>query len=42
MDYMRDVLALLCEEELLDKAEAMSLLELIQRTEAGISIWSMK
>ena len=42
MDYMRDVLALLCEEELLDEAEAMPLLALIQRTEAGISIWSGK
>lgn len=42
MDYMRDVLALLCEEELLDEKEAMPLLELIQRTEAGVSIWSGK
>ena len=42
MDYMRDVLALLCEEELLGEADVMSFLALIQRTEAGISIWSTK
>jgi hypothetical protein len=42
MDYIRDVLTLLCEEKLLDEAEAMPLLELIQRTEAGMSIWSTK
>ncbi len=42
MDYVRDVLALLCAEELLAEAEAMPLLALIQRTEAGMSIWSMK
>jgi hypothetical protein len=42
MDYMRDVLTLLSEEKLLDEAEALPLLELIQRTEAGMSIWSMK
>ena len=42
MDYVQDVLALLCEEELLSETEAMPLLALIRRTEVGVSIWSMK
>ena len=42
MDYMQDVLTLLCEEELLAKTEAMPLLALIRRTEAGASIWNTK
>lgn len=42
MDYMHDVLALLCEEELLSEAEAMPFLALIRRTDVGVSIWGMK
>jgi len=42
MDYVRDVLALLCEEGLLDEAEAMPSLALIQRTAAGMSLWNTK
>ena len=42
MDYMQDVLTLLCEEELLSETEAMPLLALIRRTEAGASIWNTK
>lgn len=42
MDYMQDVLTLLCEEELLSETEAMPLLALIRRTETGASIWNTK
>lgn len=42
MDYVHDVLALLCEEELLPETEAMPFLTLIRRTDAGESIWGTK
>ena len=42
MDYMRDVLALLCEEKLLQEDDLKPIWELIQRTQEGMSIWSTK
>lgn len=42
MDYVRDVLALLIEDGLLDEKEIKPIWELIQRTDAGISIWNSK
>ena len=42
MDYVRDVLALLCEEKLLEEDGIKPIRELLQRTEAGVSMWNMK
>jgi hypothetical protein len=42
MDYVRDVLASCARKNCWTKPRAMSLLELIQRTEAGVSMWNMK
>lgn len=40
MDYMRDVLALLCEEKLLHEDDIKPIWELIQRTQEGVSLWN--
>ena len=42
MDYVRDVLAILCEEKELTENEVKPVAELIQRTDAGLSIWNTK
>ena len=42
MDYVRDVLALLCEEKLLHEDDIKQVWELIRRTQDGISIWDVK
>jgi len=42
MDYVYDVLCILCEEKLLSSDDTKSILELIQRTGDGTSIWNSK
>ena len=42
MDYVRDMLVLLCEEKLLHEDEIKPVLELIQRSQDGITIWDAK
>ncbi|MEA5060795.1 MAG: hypothetical protein VB049_12325 [Candidatus Pelethousia sp.] len=40
MDYMRDILSILCEEKDISPNQAKPILDLIQRTQEGASIWN--